>query len=109
MSSPIVIDCLQGRSADRPVLLGFAPANLLYKLSFPDVFDEDRGHGYQRPFNERHSQDFRRYIKVPGSSTIPLTLNLRPEAEGRWRFVEAEEGKVRLEVDARRRKNHGPG
>ena len=43
MSSPIVIDCLQGRSAHRPVLLGFAPANLLYKLSFPDVLDEDIG------------------------------------------------------------------
>ena len=85
MSSPIVIDCLQGRSANRPVLLGFAPANLLYKLSFPDVFDEDSGHGYQRPFNERHSQDFRRYIKEPGSSTIPLDIELtgrRPKAAG---------------------------
>ena len=100
VSSPIVIDCLRGRSAHRPVLLGFAPANLLCKLSFPDVLDEDIGHGYQRPFNERHSQDFRRYIKEPGSSTIPLTLNLRPTADGSWRVVEAEEGKIRLEVDA---------
>ena len=100
MSSPIVIDCLHGRSAHRPVLLGFAPANLLYKLSFPDVFDEDSGHGYQRPFNERHSQDFRRYIKEPESSTIPLTFNLRPSVEGSWRVVEVEEGKIRLEVAA---------
>ena len=100
MSSPIVIDCLHGRSAHRPVLLGFAPANLLCKLSFPDVFDEDSGHGYQRPFNERHSQDFRRYIKEPESSTIPLTFNLRPSVEGSWRVVEVEEGKIRLEVAA---------
>ena len=100
VSSPIVIDCLHGRSAHRPVLLGFAPANLLYKLSFPDVFDEDSGHGYQRPFNERHSQDFRRYIKEPESSTIPLTFNLRPSVEGSWRVVEVEEGKIRLEVAA---------
>ena len=100
MSSPIVINCLHGRSAHRPVLLGFAPANLLYKLSFPDVLDENSGHGYQRPFNERHSQDFRRYIKKPESSTIPLTLNLRPSAEGSWHIVEVEECRIRLEVDA---------
>src|SRR5262249_38705717 len=34
------------------------------------------------------SQDFRRYIQKPYSSTIPLTFNLRPPAEGRWRIVE---------------------
>ena len=100
MSSPIFIDCLQGRSAHRPVLLGFAPADLLYRLSFPDILDEDTGRGYQRPFNERHSQDFRRYIKEPDSSTIPLTLNLRPHAEGTWRIIELEEGRIRLEIAA---------
>ena len=100
MASHIAIECLRGWSAHRPVLLGFAPADLLYKLSFPDIFDEDRGKGYQRPFNERHSQDFRRYIKEPGSSTIPLTLNLRPPAEGNWRIVDLEDGRVRLEVTA---------
>ena len=100
MSSSIAIDCLYGRSAHRPVLLGFAPADLLYKLSFPDILDEDTGKGYQRPFNERHSQDFRRYIKKPDSSTIPLTLNLRPPAEDKWRIVNLEDGKVRLEVAA---------
>ena len=98
LSSLTVINCLHGRSAHRPVLLGFAPADLLYKLSFPDIFDEDRGRGYQRPFNERHSQDFRRYIKEPGSSTIPLTLNLRPSAKGHWRVVELEDGRAQLEV-----------
>ena len=95
-----MIDCLCGRSAHRSVLLGFAPARLLYELSFPDVLDEDTGHGYQRPFNERHSQDFRRYIKEPGSTTIPLTLNLRPSREGNWRVVDMGEGKIRLEVAA---------
>ena len=100
MSSSIVIDCLRGRSAHRPVLLGFAPADLLYKLSFPDILDEDSGRGYQRPFNERHSQDFRRYIKEPESSTIPLTLNLRPSAEGDWHIVELGQGNVRLEIEA---------
>ena len=100
MSPPIVVDCLRGHSAHRPVLLGFAPADLLYKLSFPDVLDEDTGHGYQRPFNERHSQDFRRYIKKPDSSTIPLTLNLRPTFESNWRVVELDNEKVQLEVCA---------
>ena len=100
MSSPILIDCLRGQSAQRKVLLGFAPADLLYKLSFPDILDEDSGQGYQRPFNERHSQDFRRYIKAPNSSTIPLTLNLRPPSEGNWRVVELEGEKVQLEVSA---------
>ena len=98
MSSPITINCLRGHSAHRPVLLGFAPADLLYKLSFPDIFDEDSGHGYQRPFNERHSLDFRRYIKEPESSTIPLTLNLRLSAKDKWDIVELKDGKARLEV-----------
>ena len=100
MTAPIFIDCLRGESAHRPVLLGFAPADLMYKLSFPDVLDEGIGVGYQRPFNARHSQDFRRYIKEPKSSTIPLTLNLRPSSEDKWRIVESESGQVRLEVDA---------
>ena len=100
MQPPIVIDCFRGESAHRPVLLGFAPADLLYKLSFPDVLDEDSGRGYQRPFNERHSQDFRRYIKKPNTSTIPLTLNLRPSPEGKWRIVELEGQRARLEIDA---------
>ena len=100
MPPSIVIDCLRGWSAHRPVLLGFAPADLLYKLSFPDVLDEDSGQGYQRPFNDRHSQDFRRYIKEPESSTIPLTLNLRPPAEGNWNIAELDSGRVLLEIGA---------
>lgn len=97
---PIVIDCLRGRSAHRTVLLGFAPADLLYRLSFPDILDEDSGRGYQRPFNERHSQDFRRYIKEPDSSTIPLTLNLRPSANDDWKVVEMAGGAVKLKISA---------
>jgi DNA sulfur modification protein DndB len=100
MTHPIVIECLKGRSAHRPVLLGFASADLLYRLSFPDILDEDGGRGYQRPFNERHSQDFRRYIKEPDSSTIPLTLNLRPSAQHNWRVFDLPDGRVRLEIDA---------
>ena len=100
VSFPIVIDCLRGESAHREVLLGFAPADLLHKLSFPDILDEDSGRGYQRPFNERHSQDFRRYIKGSGSATIPLTLNLRPITDDNWRIVELEGEYVRLEVRA---------
>lgn len=100
MLESIVIECLRGQSAHRPVLLGFAPADLLYRHSFPDILDEDSGRGYQRPFNERHSQDFRRYIKEPDSSTIPLTLNLRPSAAGAWRLVDLPDGRVRLEIGA---------
>jgi DGQHR domain-containing protein len=80
------------------VLLGFAQADVLYHLSFPDILDEARGLGYQRPFNERHSQDFRRYIKEPNSSTIPLTLNLRPSAHLGWRIIEAKGNQARLEI-----------
>jgi DGQHR domain-containing protein len=100
VSDPVIIDCLKGRSAHRPVLLGFAPANVLYRHSFPDVLDEDGGHGYQRPFNERHSQDFRRYIKEPDSSTIPLTLNLRPGSGAAWRLYDLPNGQARLEIPA---------
>ena len=80
--------------------MGFAPADLLYRLSFPDLLDEDRGTGYQRPFNERHSQDFRRYIKSPNSSTIPLTLNLRPSEQKHWSVFESETGVVQLHISA---------
>ena len=97
-SSPTSIECMRGESAHRHVLLGFAPADLLYRLSFPDILDEDSGEGYQRPFNERHSQDFRRYIQKPASATIPLTLNLRPTSRDSWRLVGLGGERVRLEV-----------
>ncbi|MEJ2845807.1 DGQHR domain-containing protein [Bosea sp. CCNWLW174] len=107
---------MKGFSAHRPVLLGFASANLLYAHSFADILNEDTGEGYQRPFNARHSQDFRRYIKQDGSSTIPLTLNLRPPSEGRWAVrdaglaaelvIEPGAGKVMAQVDCQHRLGH---
>jgi DNA sulfur modification protein DndB len=100
LADRIVIDCLLGRSSQRAVLIGFAPADLLYRYSFADILDEDKGQGYQRPFNERHSQDFRRYIKKADSSTIPLTLNLRPTDTKAWEVVELADGRARLEIAA---------
>ena len=91
------IDCFIGHAAQRRVLLGFAPADLLRSLSFADVLDEDTRRGYQRRFNTHHSLDFRRYIQKAGSSTIPLTFNLRPR-EGGWRIVELGERRARLEI-----------
>lgn len=93
------IDCMVGASADRPVLIGFAPASLLHALSFADVLNEDTRTGYQRRFNAQHSQDFRRYIRQPTASTIPLTLNLRPTESEAWRVVDAGGACARLEID----------
>jgi DGQHR domain-containing protein len=88
-----------GASANRRVFLGFAPANLLYNLSFADVLDEDTGRGYQRRFNPKHSLDFRKYIQQENSSTIPLTFNLRPRTDGAWRIQETVNGHAFLEID----------
>jgi DNA sulfur modification protein DndB len=105
-----------GHSADRQVLLGFAPARLLHALSFADVLDEDTGRGYQRRPNPQHSLDFRRYIQRRGSSTIPLTFNARPRADGAWRVttsprgarleIRAEAGRVLTQVDCQHRLGH---
>jgi DGQHR domain-containing protein len=66
------------------IFIGFAPASLLRGHSFPDVLNEDTGEGYQRPYNKAHSLDFRNYILRPGSSTPPLTFNLRSEHSASW-------------------------
>jgi DGQHR domain-containing protein len=95
----ILINGQLGASAKRKVFLGFAPANLLYNLSFADVLDEDTGRGYQRRFNSGHSLDFRKYIQQENSSTIPLTFNLRPRADGAWRIQETTNRQAVLEVD----------
>jgi DGQHR domain-containing protein len=92
--------CRSGMSAQRRVLLGFAPASTLYAISFPDVLDEQTGEGYQRRFNSGHSLDFRRYIRQPESTTIPLTFNLRPRDDHGWRLVDGGHGNVRLEIEA---------
>ena len=88
MNRTIIVDCQVGNSAARRVLLGFAPASLLHRLSFADILNEDTGQGYQRRFNAKHSQDFRRYIREPTAATLPLTFNLRPDFDGRWHLAE---------------------
>jgi DGQHR domain-containing protein len=91
----------EGESADRKVLLGFAPAKTLSELSFADVLDEERETGYQRRFSPAHSLDFRRYIQRPGSTTIPLTFNLRPAPSGTslgWKVVSGRSG-ARLVIE----------
>jgi len=85
------------------VLLGFAPASLLCSLSFADVLNEDTGRGYQRRINPQHSIDFRRYIQQAGSSTIPLTFNLRPAPDGAWSIKKSPSGSVTLEVGPNQR------
>lgn len=99
-SDSMRLRCILGQSAGREVLLGFAPASLLHKLSFADVLDEDTSRGYQRRFNSQHSLDFRRYIQQAGSSTIPLTFNLRPQASSVWRIANTSSGCVTLEISA---------
>jgi DGQHR domain-containing protein len=94
----VELDCIRGFSAQRPVLLGFAPASLLKKLSFADVLDQDSQRGYQRRFNVQHSLDFRRYIQTERGSTIPLTLNIRPREDNAWKLVPLEGQRVRLEI-----------
>lgn len=88
-----------GHSADRRVMMGFAPASLLYSLSFADVLDEQSGRGYQRRFNAKHSLDFRRYIQGPGAATIPLTFNLRADEAPGWVLDESPEGALVLQAE----------
>jgi DGQHR domain-containing protein len=107
-------DGILGLSANREVFLGFAPANLLYSISFADVLDEDTGRGYQRRFNAQHSLDFRKYIQKQDSSTIPLTFNIRPTFGENWRvesprggravlFLKKSAGKLLAQVDCQHR------
>ena len=80
-----------GANGNVNCFIGFAPASLLYQYSFADVLDEDSGEGYQRRFSDQHSLDFRNYIQERGSSTVPLTFNLRPECSSNWK-IETIEG-----------------
>ena len=95
MDEEIRIVGILGRAASRQVFLGFAPASLLHRISFTDVLDEDTGRGYQRKFNSQHSLDFRKYVQLPGSSTIPLTFNLRPDSKQQWN-IEKSHGQAAL-------------
>src|ERR1700733_3249028 len=90
----IVLNGIVGLCGRRRVFLGFAPANLLYSLSFADVLDESTKIGYQRKFSQKHSIDFRRYIRQQNASTIPLTFNLRPEIASSWSLKENKSGAI---------------
>ncbi len=87
-----------GRCGHLDVFLGFAPAKVLHSLSFTDVLKEQTGEGYQRPRNISHSRSFRDYILTPGSSTIPLTFNLRDTLAEHWELKENQNGFARLSV-----------
>lgn len=93
-------ECLIGSAANRRVLLGFAPANVLHSISFADVLDEETGRGYQRKFNAQHSLDFRRYIQTADAATIPLTFNLRPRTDDIWQVTTGVGGRAKLRVAA---------
>lgn len=99
LSNSVVLDCQLGKSATRQVLLGFATASLLYRLSFADVLNEDTGQGYQRRFNTKHSQDFRNYIRKPNAATLPLTFNLRPDTTAHWQLQDQGSSRARLIID----------
>lgn len=98
MSRNIKLTGIVGRSAHHKVLMGFAPASLLYSISYADVLNEDSGKGYQRRFNPQHSLDFRKYIQLEKSSTIPLTFNLRPRSDKGWLIQESTAGTGVLEI-----------
>jgi len=85
-NTALIICGILGYSGDHEVFIGFAPATTLCKHSFPDVLNEDTGEGYQRPYNKTHSLDFRNYISRHGSSTPPLTFNLRNENANSWKI-----------------------
>jgi DGQHR domain-containing protein len=113
----VVFEGILGMSAGREVFLGFAPANVLYSLSFADVLDEDTGRGYQRRFNPAHSLDFRKYIQQENSSTIPLTFNARERSDGAWRLergqvpyarmaITGDRVKILTQVDCQHRLGH---
>lgn len=74
------------RCGQLPVVVGAAAASELYSVSFADVLDEARDHGYQRPIDLQHSREFRNYIEQPGATTIPLTLNLRGPEGDSWKL-----------------------
>ena len=89
-----------GYCGGKKVFIGFAPANVLHSVSFADVLNEDNGKGYQRRFNNKHSLDFRKYIQQPGSTTIPLTFNLRPDKAKKWELVVKKNGQAKIIISS---------
>lgn len=102
MADGVALRCMEGRSAKRRVLIGFAPAATLHAASFADVLDEATGRGYQRRLNAGHSLDFRRYVQRDGSATIPLTFNLRGLDGDGWR-LDRRDGSLNLVLEPGRR------
>jgi DNA sulfur modification protein DndB len=98
-TSIVSIPGMLGQCGTLEVFLGFASARLLHNISFADVLNDDTGEGYQRPPNKRHSLDFKRYIIQPGSSTIPLTFNLRKELSSSWQLERNGNDRATLHVD----------
>ena len=98
-SARISIPGVVGLCGGLEVFLGFAAASVLHSLSFADTLDEDSGQGYQRPRNRGHSLDFKRYISLPNSSTIPLTFNLRPDLAQAWQLERGSDGCAVLHLD----------
>ncbi len=111
-----VLRGVEGLSGHRRAVVGFAQASRLAELSFADVLDESAGRGYQRRFSNEHSLDFRRYIQTQGSTTPPLTFNLRPRIDGAWRIrkhgtcveilIARDVGAVLSQVDCQHRLGH---
>lgn len=95
------IEGIVGKCGSHEVFLGFASAGLLHSASFADVLDESTGHGYQRPRDIKHSSGFRDYIARAGSSTIPLTFNLRPDLSAGWSILRGKNGRATLQLDPR--------
>lgn len=83
-ATSIAIEGVLGLSAQRRVFLAFGPASLLPALSFADTLDEDRGQGYQRRFNAKHSLDFRKYVQAPQSLMSRASLRTMQEAVKRF-------------------------
>lgn len=96
--SSISINGIIGKCGNLEVFLGFARANILYSCSFADILNEDTGNGYQRPKNPTHSRSFRQYILQPGTSTIPLTFNLRPDLARYWSLKKEKTGSALLTI-----------
>lgn len=97
-NSSITINGIIGKCGNLEVFLGFAPANILYSYSFADILNEDTGTGYQRPKSPTHSRSFRQYILQPGTSTIPLTFNLRPDFARYWSLKKERTGIALLTI-----------
>lgn len=97
-SGSIVVEGQIGRCGQQEVFLGFAPARVLHSVSFPDLLNEETGKGYQRRFNDKHSVEFRAYIQRRGSSTIPLTFNLRRSKNSLWSIERHSGGRATLRI-----------